>query len=361
VTIKSGTASITRTLKSDLLTEGSETIVLNLRTSSTVGTIVATASSVTVNDTSLTPVATYVITPNKTSVDEGGVVIYTITTTNVADNTKLYWYNTGTTSNADFTDGQNQGTVTIKSGTASITRTLKSDLLTEGNETIVLELETGNSNAVVATAATVVVNDTSVQLISAYTIAPDKNSVDEGGVVTYTITTTNVSDNTILYWTNSGTTLPTDFTDGLNQGTVVVNSGTGTITRTLTNDKLTEGSETIVLNLRTVGPTGTVVATSTPVTVNDTSKSAPTYKIVPNKLTVPEGETVTYTITTTDVANGTILYITNSGTTTAANFSDGVNSGTITISNNTFVFTKTLVIDAIYGVFPTIVAELRTG
>ncbi|NBP16911.1 hypothetical protein EBU95_21445, partial [bacterium] len=47
--------------------------------------------------------------------------------------------------------------------------------------------------------------------------------------------------------------------------------------------------------------------------------------------------------------------------TTAANFSDGVNSGTITISNNTFVFTKTLVIDAIYGVFPTIVAELRTG
>ena len=361
VVIKSGTATIPRTLKLDLLTEGSETIILNLRTGSSTGTIVATSTPVTVNDTSVQLVPTYVITPNKNSVDEGGVVTYTITTTNVVDNTTLYWYNTGTIGNVDFTDGLNQGTVVIKSGTATITRTLKLDLLTEGSETIILELETGSSNDVVATAATVTVNDTSVQLVPTYTIAPNKNSVDEGGVVTYTIITTNVIDNTTLYWANSGTTSAADFSDGLNQGTVVIKSGNGTISRTLINDKLTEGGETIVLSLRTSSSTGTIVATSTPVTVNDTSKSAPTYKIVPNKSTVPEGETITYTVTTTDVADGTVLYITNSGTTTAANFSDGVNSGTITINNNTFVFTKTLVIDANYAVFPTIVAELRTG
>jgi hypothetical protein len=61
------------------------------------------------------------------------------------------------------------------------------------------------------------------------------------------------------------------------------------------------------------------------------------YTIIPNVTSVNEGGTVTWTITTTNLPNGTTLYWTNSGTTTGADFNGGVNSGTITINSNFFM------------------------
>ena len=109
-----------------------------------------------------------------------------------------------------------------------------------------------------------------------YSISPSTTNVNEGGTVTYTVTTSGIANGTVLYWTNSGTTTGADFSGGANSGSVTINSNTGTIVRTLANDGITEGTQTIILNLRTGSIAGPIVATAATVTVNDTS-TAPSF------------------------------------------------------------------------------------
>ena len=108
-----------------------------------------------------------------------------------------------------------------------------------------------------------------------FNIVPNTTVVNEGGSVTYTVNT-DIVDGT-LYWTNSGTTNASDFTDGQNSGSVNIVSKTGALTRTLVADSTTEGAETIVIQLRTGSISGTIVATSATVSVGDTSKTPFTY------------------------------------------------------------------------------------
>jgi len=104
-----------------------------------------------------------------------------------------------------------------------------------------------------------------------YSISPNASAVNEGDTITYTITTVGVADGTTLYWTNSGTTVGADFTGSANSGSFTVNSGSATFTRVLANDYLTEGTETVIVDIRTGSTSGPVVATSGPVSVADTS------------------------------------------------------------------------------------------
>lgn len=104
-----------------------------------------------------------------------------------------------------------------------------------------------------------------------YSISPSTTNVNEGGAVTYTISTSGIVNGTVLYWTNSGTTVGSDFSGGANSGSVTISSNSGTIVRTLTNDFTTEGSETIILHLRTGSIAGPIVATAATVTVTDSS------------------------------------------------------------------------------------------
>jgi hypothetical protein len=221
------------------------------------------------------PAPIYQITPNNISVNEGGTITYTVSTANVDNGTVLYWTNSGNTNTADFTDGLNQGSVTINSSLGTITRTLTSDLSLEGVESIVLQLRTSsNSGPVVSTAATVSVTDTSVPTCQ---VTPNASSINEGGTVTYTVLTSGISNGATLYWTNSGTTNGSDFTDDANSGSFVVNNNTGTIVRTLKNDFASEGTESIVLQIRKYSPDsyGALFGQSTPVIIADTSFLAP--------------------------------------------------------------------------------------
>lgn len=102
-----------------------------------------------------------------------------------------------------------------------------------------------------------------------YGLTPSTGSVNEGESVTFTLATDG-PDGT-FYWTNGGTTTAADFSDDLNNGSFVTSGGVGTITRTLKSDLLTEGSETLILEVRTGSVAGTIVATASTVTVNDTS------------------------------------------------------------------------------------------
>lgn len=370
-----GYASVTRTLVNDLSTDGDETIVFELRAVSVADPIVATATPVTVRDTSQSAVTpTYAIAPNVTSVNEGGTVTYTITTTNVTPGTMLYWNNAGTSVASDFTDDVDQGSVTLSgtlaSGTATFTRTLKNDSLTEGSETIEMVIRTGGQAGVPgsvlrATAATVTINDTSIGVVApTYAIVGSPDPANEGSTVTFTITTTNVTDGTVLDWTNIGNSQSADFVGGAMSGTVTINSNSGTITRQLVNDLTTEGaSETIQIQLSNAG---SVVATSNIIEINDTSvtPAAPTYALAPTLTTITEGQTVTFNVTTTNVSNGTTLYWTRNTTVATPRVAAtdlAAVQGTVTINSNAGSFTVTPILDNIESESTeNLVIDLRT-
>jgi len=345
--ITSGVGTFSRTLANDLKTEGTETIIMSVRTGGILGAIVTTAATVLVNDTSVDPggsTPAYSVSPDKTSVNEGGTVTWNVTTRNVSSGTVLYYVNNGTTNDSDFNDSAT-GYFTIDGvGNGSFSRTLRVDTLTEGTETIIMSIKNSPSGSALATAATVTVNDTSISITpgaETYYITPNTAFVNEGDIVFWYISTTNIPDGTVLYWTNSGTTNPADFTDVVLPGTdgrsgsVVINNNIAQFSRTVKNDTLTEGLETIIIQLRTTSIAGPIVATAPAVTVNDTSLGSPIYTITPDIRSVKEGGVVNYIVDTDNVAVGTTLYWTTDAlgsTAIAADFVDQTTSGVFTVS-----------------------------
>ena len=102
-----------------------------------------------------------------------------------------------------------------------------------------------------------------------YTLTPEANSVNEGASLTFTVGGTHIVNGT-YYWTVFADSAgPGDF-DAIN-GTVSVTVSSGTFTVTPTADDTTEGAETFNVTLRSDSITGTILATSELVTINDTS------------------------------------------------------------------------------------------
>ena len=158
VQIINGTGNFTVGAVADSTTEGAETFGITLRRSSPAGPIVASTTNKTINDTSLSPSYS---ASSPSSVNEGSALVCTVTTTNVADSTTLYWTTSHTsTADADFTANSGSFTINSNSGTFNVTPT--ADATTEGAETFTVQIRTGStSGSIVATLPSVTVNDTS--------------------------------------------------------------------------------------------------------------------------------------------------------------------------------------------------------
>jgi hypothetical protein len=134
-----------------------------------------------------------------------------------------------------------------------------------------------------------------------------------------------------------------DFVQGLSGSFTLP---TNQVQITVKADKLTEGTESIQLYLRDGNVAGTVLANSPTVTIADTSLD-PTFSITaPNS--VNEGGTITYTINTTNIEDGTILYWYITGV-SGADFTNTALSGTTTITSNTATVVKTVTNDSSIG------------
>ena len=319
ITINSNAGSFSVLPTADATTEGDETATITLRTGSQGGTIVD-STTFTIKDTSTTPVATYsVVAP--TTVNEGSAGTMTVTTTNVANGTTLYY---SVVPAGDF--NSSSGSFTINSNAGSFTLTPTADSTTEGTETATVSIRTGS------VVGTEVANDTfdigDVSIGASYTITAP-NDIDEGSAGTFNVQTAGVANGTTLYWTIEPSA---DFATA--SGSVTVNSNAGSFTATPTADNTTEGTETGTISLRTGSTAGTVVATDT-FDINDTSVG-PTYAVVaPTEIN--EGSAGTMTVTTTNVANGTTLYWT-----ITPNQSDfAASSGNFTVNSNSATFTVT--------------------
>mgnify|MGYP003689809951 CR=1 FL=1 len=101
-----------------------------------------------------------------------------------------------------------------------------------------------------------------------YAAIPAASSINEGSALTINVATTFVSNGTTLYFLNSRTA---DFPSSSDSGNFTINNSVGSFTVTPTNDSTTEGSETFTVAIKTGSTSGTTVATTSTITINDTS------------------------------------------------------------------------------------------
>jgi hypothetical protein len=107
-----------------------------------------------------------------------------------------------------------------------------------------------------------------------YSVTSATNNINEGSALTLNVTGDGIANGT-YYWTvntNAG-----DF--GTSSGSFTIASNSGSFTVTPTADVTTEGSETFTVSIRSGSTSGTVLATTSSITINDTS-------IAPNVPTV---------------------------------------------------------------------------
>ena len=138
-------------------------------------------------------------------------------------------------------------------------------------------------------------------LTPTYTITASAASINEGNSVTFTIDTTNVEWGTQVPYTISGVDLNDLIQGEALTGNVTVSQngadGQATVTITTRADLRTEGAETLTLNI--FGETASV-------TLNDTSTTtSPTYALAVSAAQINEGQSATFTLTTTGIPAGT--------------------------------------------------------
>lgn len=186
-----------------------------------------------------------------------------------------------------------------------------------------------------------------------YAVASAANSVDEGSPLTFTVTTTNLPSPTTLYWvvlTNAG-----DFSTS--SGTVTINSNTGSFSVTPTSDTTTEvDAETFTVGILTSALSDVVVATSDPITINDTSQTpGPTYTLTPATDNVDEGSSLAITVGGTNIPNDTYYWTIETG---AGEFATV--DGTVSVTDNSGTFSVTPTTDVTTEGSETFTVALRS-
>jgi hypothetical protein len=190
-----------------------------------------------------------------------------------------------------------------------------------------------------------------------YSVAANVASANEGQTILFTISTTEEDNGNVLYWSNAGTTVAADFVQNTNSGNITINNNTASVALTLQNDLTSEGSENIQFQLRkTLG--GPVVASTDVITISDTSIT-PTYAIINSANVINEGDSVTFTVNTYQIPDGTNLYYTLSGV-SSADVSGGSLSGSFAINSNTGSVTVTTLNDFSTEGTETLTFQLRT-
>jgi len=217
----------------DLSSEGSEVLKLELDNKQA-------NTSIVIQDTSTTPSITYGLVTSAASVNEGESFTITLNAENVADGTLIGYTITGVDA-SDIGNAALTGTFEIGT-TESIVYTATEDAFTDGPETFQMSIDGTD------TVVEVAIGDTSLSpIIPSYTLGSSSTTVNEGGVFTITLSTSNVDNGTVLPYTISGVT-GADIGGAALTGNFVVGT-TDSLTFTATADATTEGDEGFVISL----------------------------------------------------------------------------------------------------------------
>lgn len=270
--------------------------------------------------------------------------------------TTIYWQIVNdSTANADWVtaepNGMPLGSTQIEgTGQWSFSWTAAGDLTTEGDQTYYLNVGTALGGNDLGNFL-LTITDTSQTPEPTYTLTPAADNVDEGSSLEFTVGGTNIP-NGIYYWTVNGSG---DFSTV--DGTITITNSSASFTVTPTADAATEGEETFTARLRSGSITGTILATSDPVTINDTSLDPPepTYQIAPRANNVNEGSSLIIDVSGTNIPDDTYFWTVE---TLASDF--GTSSGEVEITNNAGSFTVTPDADATTEGSETFTVSLRS-
>lgn len=188
-----------------------------------------------------------------------------------------------------------------------------------------------------------------------FAISPSVSSVNEGANVTFNITGTNIPDRSTYYWAVQ--TYPTDFSQYVGSVEIINNAASFTISPTA--DLTTEGAEIFTVALKANTTNGTIVATSSSVTINDTSISPPSYTVTPAASNVNEGTALTFNVGGSYIIDGTYYWTVNNVTSSNTDFD--ATSGSFTITSNSGSFNVTANSDLTTEGAELYTASVRTG
>ena len=315
-----GSFSLTYASNGDTATEYYEAFIYD---ASTGGTELASLSR-SILGISVTPST---VAPDKTTVIENGTlaqrtVTFTFTAgTNEADGTYNYYVEqvSGQLTSFDFTSGfatsTSRGSFTVSGGTGTITLVVREDYIRDVADEF--RVVVGNSSLVtVASSATVSIGTESVPeyTVNAYdglAGAATVTTITEEANLYIGVDPVNTNQNETLYIELSGVGA-SQYSQ--TQATISVTSTTGLVIHafpTLGDNGINEADRTVTATV-TLGdyasgsPTLTIGSVS--VTIEDPAVLAPTFTLTADNTTPNEGDLITFTVSGTNITNGTYYY-----------------------------------------------------
>ena len=265
----------------------------------------------------------FIVTTDKTFYKEGETIIYTITTTNVA-NSGPYTYTLEGDIDADDVVGELTGTFNLESdGTAVVEVEIATNTDDDDNALESISFFITGTPAY-ADAFILGAND-SLGNDPIWSVTSDVNYVREGETVTFTVGALNIPDGTNFKYRLEGDITRRDIVGYRLESSVDVDAnplqivnGQCVIPLTIAEDGLAEDKEQFDFVLVSyvdgdgndvdIVNVSTSVVIPTDLLIDDTV--TPTFRVEADKFQYKEGETIVYTITTTNISNGTLLQYT---------------------------------------------------
>jgi hypothetical protein len=273
----------------------------------------------------------------------------------------LSYENVGTATSITPTSQQSGNTEYTVTITVPATNTFGTPYSNAGASIECTDFAIGTDPTTLATTTTTI----ATTLAPTYSLSVN-SPVNEGSDMTFTLTTTGLQDNDVVPFGLGGTAsvnvnepwlgdyspvTPTEF---------VITNNSATYTVTTYEDNTTEsgGNETIILTLAAFDSQGNgTFSESVTGEIVDTSQT-PTYNTITAQ-TVNEGQNMTFTLSTANVANGTTVDFAFSGTATQGTDYTVPGALQMTINNNSATYTIATTADQITDGNETVIMSLN--
>jgi hypothetical protein len=261
---------------------------------------------------------------------EGDSFDFTVNTTNLPNGTTLYYKINGTVNASDFSSGLT-GSFVVTGNTKTVTIQTENNSAYEGPESFTIQI----FDDVSLTPPAKVESDTIILLDGPPTygpLNPNTGIIVEGGTQAFTFATTNVAPGTVLYYDiipESGDLNANDFSPATLSGSFTVGSS---FSITAASNIESEINETFKIQIS---------SDSGPEYISNLFElrdGAAKYVISADKYSVQEGDDVTFTVNTENVADGTNLIYYLSGDVNAFDFEPEGITGPIVINGNYYQF-----------------------
>ena len=288
--VVNNTATVTIGTVNNTAFEGPESFTIKIFTNSGLTIEVLESDSITLFD------GTKVygpLSPNSGNIVEGTSQSFSLATENIATGTTVYYKIisvSGPVTADDFSPATLTGSFNVGS---SFNITLANNIASELNDVFKIQIYSDPSyQQLKYTSGNFTIKDAAPK----YFIVADRNTVDEGGTVSFDVTTENVPDGTNLIYYITGDTNQFDFVPVGITGAVTINSNFYNFSLGISADLSTEtGGEQfqVVIKQNDAGPD--LSDPTSPITISDTSVSY--YTITPTSGSIVEGNSQTFTVT----------------------------------------------------------------